>query len=182
MKTVFASAVVCGLLLGLGLIKISAQDKQTEKISQGKSIPASPEQAANPFLGTWKLNIEKSIIAPSPKGQVQKEHIMVVKALNSGEFECAGTIVLTDGSSTSTKYTFPPQGGVRKFEQDGPPASMSIIDTFWDKNEAYTAMLVNGRQMRVTRWIISADGKTMRGITKSASANRPLEETLWEKQ
>jgi hypothetical protein len=144
----------------------------------------STQGVTKPFVGTWKLNLAKSKSAQNPVGPELKEKLFIVRELNPDEFECSATEVLVDGSSSSRKYMVLWPGGVRKYLQGGPSVdSFSTIDTFIDSNNAYSIVLINGKQVSMTHWVISEDGKIMRGIFKQSMVEgEPPEEDVWEKQ
>jgi hypothetical protein len=145
---------------------------------------ASTQEVVKPFVGTWKLNLAKSTSAQIPVGPKLKEKIFIVRELNPDEFECSATESMADGSSSSRKYIVLWPGGVRKYLQGGPSVdAFSTIDTFIDANNAYSIALINGKQVSMTHWVISEDGKIMRGIFKqSTDKDAPPEEDVWEKQ
>jgi len=141
--------------------------------------------AADPIMGTWKLNIEKSILPPL-LANIQ-EISFVVRELGD-DFELIVKGIQKDGSSISVKYIWPQQGGFRRYEYGGPEEGISIVETGIDsdytKGNGYTTVLLNGRQIAVTQWILSKDGKTWRGIGKASSAEGDIYEGLqwYEKQ
>jgi hypothetical protein len=136
--------------------------------------------AANPWMGTWRLNMAKSKLH-GIYGDL-KEMTLAIRELSPDESEWTATGVQNNGSPFSQKYTMPLPGGVRKLQQ-APPEGITIVDLMVGSNEAYTAILQNGRQTAVTHWILSKDGKTFQGIWKGTDAKgQPYDGfSLWEK-
>ena len=114
--------------------------------------------AADPTVGTWKLNIAKSEFQPTE--QVPKEQTVVKRELDADNFELTITGVNADGTPTSTKMTHAQQGGV----VSGLPESLMAVLTVVAPGETLTTFLQNGRQVQLHRNIVSKDGKTMRQI------------------
>jgi hypothetical protein len=124
-------------------------------------------RAADPMIGTWRLNIARSRLPPIQANT--QENSFVVRELGD-DFELVGTGTQKDGSPISVKCTWPQLGGFRKYEYGGPGEGISIVDILVDSGDGYTkgngysVILRNGRQIAVTQWILSEDGKTWRGI------------------
>ena len=102
---VLGVVVTLGVVLGAGLVRVSAQ-------------------ASDPRIGTWKLNVEKSKYSPGPAPQSK-----TMKIEASGEGEKATTEgVNAAGTATRTQYTaqFRRQGlsdyGVPECRHGGPQA------------------------------------------------------------
>jgi hypothetical protein len=126
---------------------------------------AGPLWAADPIIGTWKLNIGKS---KGPEGR-HKELTEVYKELDSGLIELTRTGTEMDGSPISGKYIYPKQGGEAKII-DRIPSKMilskagsegKIIGIFVGTGEWYTTFLRDGKQVQLAHKVISEDGKTM---------------------
>lgn len=138
--------------------------------------------AADPIIGTWKLNLAKSRFAPTPAGQAAiKEWTEVYQELNAGQIEFTPTIILSDGSTTSNKWTWPRQGGVVKC-QPPLPEEMSYIETVIEPGNWYVTVMRDGKQVGMIHKVISKDGKTMTQTTKSTDAQGKLYENVYDKQ
>jgi hypothetical protein len=137
--------------------------------------------AANPWEGAWRLNMAKSKLH-GIYGDL-KEMTLTMRELSPDESEWTATGVQTNGSPFSAKYTMPLPGGIRKYQQ-AQPEGITFVDIFIDLNDAYTVVLQNGKQIGVTHWILSKDGKTFQGTWKATDAKgQPYEGlSLWEKQ
>src|SRR5208283_5341952 len=121
--------------------------------------------AADPSVGTWKLNLAKSKIPPSPTGQAApKEETLVVRELGD-QIDATITGTRTDGSPISSKSTYAQQGGVLK-RQPALPEGFSAIETLVDPSNWYLVILQNGNQVEMFHEVVSKDGKTMRETIK----------------
>jgi hypothetical protein len=70
---------------------------------------ASVAMAANPIIGTWKLNLAQSKFAPGQA--IPQEQTEVYKEIEGNQIELTYTSKGTDGSSDLLKIIFPAQGG-----------------------------------------------------------------------
>ena len=144
---------------------------------------ATVVMAADPSVGTWKLNLTLSKIPPSPKGQADpKEETLVVRELGD-QIETTVTGIRTDGSAISEKYTYAKQGGVIK-RQPALPEGFSAIETLVDLGNWYLVILQNGNQVEVFHEVVSKDGKSLRETIKGTDAEgKPIEGLeVWEIQ
>ena len=135
--------------------------------------------AADAFVGTWKFDIAKSKQAPSSNaGKVVKEWTVVIEEKGTDR-ESYSKTTYTDGSSTLDKWTVPQQGGIAKYQQGGPATGAINVVTRISGGEDYWTSLQNGKQIRVGHWVVSKDGKEIRGIGKGTDdQGKPFEE-LW---
>ncbi len=67
----------------------------------------------DPMIGTWKLNVAKSKLDPIRANT--KEQKIAFRDLGD-QYELAYNDVLTNGSASSSKYTWPKQGGIRVYK------------------------------------------------------------------
>ena len=129
--------------------------------------------AADPTVGTWKMNVANSKFQSAT--QAPKEQIVEKRELDSGQFELAITGINADGSPISAKMTHPQQGGM----VSGSPEGVMVVLTLVAPGETLTTFLQNGKQVQLHRNIVSKDGKTMRQIIKGTDdQGRPYEETI----
>jgi len=137
--------------------------------------------AADPSVGTWKLNVAKSKSAQSTQAAV-KEETMVVREVGD-EFEITQTGTRTDGSAISVKLTHPQKGGVTKSQSAPPEGQMSVVTVMGPGNR-YLTTLQNGKQLSVLHIEASKDGKTLIHTTKGTNAQgKPTDQLLvWDKQ
>jgi hypothetical protein len=71
--------------------------------------------AADPAVGTWKLNIAKSKFALSAQAPL-KEETMVLRQTGD-KIENTTTGIRTDGTRISSKWIAPTQGGVLTYQR-----------------------------------------------------------------
>jgi len=121
--------------------------------------------AADPIIGTWKLNISESKADAS-----LKEEIEVYRELNSDQIELTLTTTYTGGFSALWRYTWPAQGGVATRHQ-GPPREGDILEleTLIAPGEWVLTRMRDGKQYNTVHKIISKDGKTMRQTRRGTS-------------
>jgi len=131
--------------------------------------------AADPSVGTWKLNVAKSKSAPSTQAPL-KEQTYVIREIGD-QWELITTTIRTDGSSVSRTYTRPKQGGAVK-SQPPFPEGQSYVDTVVEPGNWYMADLRDGKQVGVTHVFVSKDGKTMQFAAKGTDAQGKPSETL----
>jgi hypothetical protein len=139
--------------------------------------------AADPSVGTWKLNIAKSKFAPGQKA-TPKEGTVVVRELPTQEFELTLARSMTDGSKTSQKMTWPKQGGTLQSQGGALPEGTSVVVTMIAPGEWYTTYLQKGKQVQLIHSVISKDGKAMHLTTKGTDAQGKPTETsvVFDKQ
>jgi hypothetical protein len=139
--------------------------------------------AADPSLGTWKLNVAKSKFPPNPTGQAAlKEETRVVRQVGD-QIETTTTGSRTDGSPISSKSTRPQQGGVIKSQTATTEDRMAVF-TVVEPNNCFITLLQKGGQVVVVHSVISKDGKTMIDTGKGVDdKGKPVEYLgVWEKQ
>ncbi len=96
-----------------------------------------------------------------------KERTEVYREVNHDQIEFTATGTLTDGSSISSKWTWPRQGGIAVRHLRAPlPEGLSYVETLIEPGDWYVTSMQNGKQIGVFRKIISKDGKTMSHIYK----------------
>jgi len=137
--------------------------------------------AANPDVGTWKLNLAQSKFS----GPAPKEETLVVRVV-SGQHEITFTGTEPAGKSFSVTYTYPEEGGTVKSASPAPAggADTTAFITVVNPSNFYSTTLKDGKQMSLQHIVISEDGKTKhRTITGKNSQGKPLNEVqVWEKQ
>jgi hypothetical protein len=131
--------------------------------------------AANPFVGTWKLNVAKSKFSKTGP----KEWTDVYREIEGDTIEVTVNIVMSDGSSDKEKIVSPRQGGVATFLQGG--NGRYEVETFITPSESYSTTMTNGKQTGFMHLVVSKDGKTMRYTIKGPDG--PFEgEAVFDKQ
>jgi hypothetical protein len=133
--------------------------------------------AADPIIGTWKLNLAKSTFAPNAPPP-PKEQIEIYRYINVGEIELTYKNIEKDRTSTLLVLTWPAQGGAVKVLQGDIPKSMSWVEILIG-GEWYVALLQDGKQAYTRHKIVSKDGKILRQSFRSTdSQGKPYENIL----
>ena len=119
--------------------------------------------AAEPFAGTWKLNLEKS---KYKTGTPPKEQTATIAEAGSDlEVTISGTAA--DGTATMSHYTVPAQGGEGKIIQSPYEA---VSGKRIGPNEREVRYSKGGKVILTTHNTVSADGKTVTVNVKGTSA------------
>ena len=138
--------------------------------------------AADPIVGTWNLNIDKSNLPPELFNV--KELSFTIREIGD-DYELITKGVNKDDTQFYEKMICPKQGGFRDYEGGDPNEGISVLDfPIDDKGNGYCIRLLNGRVISVTQWILSEDGRTWRGIGKASTLEGKPYEGLqwWERQ
>jgi hypothetical protein len=126
--------------------------------------------AADPFVGTWKFNAAKSKLAKHEGAAPREKESTTVVAVVDGQFKVTSTGTSVDGSPISVKYTVPRTGGPIQWLEGGPPPGSGITSTQAktkaDSNTIDATNEKDGKVYETMHFVVSADGKSMRVITK----------------
>jgi hypothetical protein len=133
--------------------------------------------AADPFIGTWKLNPAKS---KYKTGTPAKEATIVITE-KGDDLDVNITGTAADGSPIASHYTMPVKGGTGKIIQspyDG------ITSKRPSANKREVSYLKGGKVVYHATPTLSADGKTMTAPVKGTdAAGKPVEgSAVYEKQ
>ena len=145
----------------------------------GADVASLSAQAADPRVGTWKLNLAKSKYDPGPAPQSQT---LKVEASGKGE-KITSEVVAADGKRTTTTYT-------ANFDGKDYPISGSALGAdkvSLKRIDARTSERTdkkNGKPVVTIRRVVSADGKTMTATSKGTNAEgKPMNNVaVFEKQ
>jgi hypothetical protein len=131
--------------------------------------------AAEPIVGTWKVNVSKSKLAPV--GDWVKEITVTYREVGDQlTFEAKGTLI--NGTSLSNKGNRPLVGGIIKRQ---PPDAEGLIYyvTVIGPGDAYVTCLKNGKQTIVEHYVVSKDGKSHTVSVKGTDDKGKLVEALY---
>jgi hypothetical protein len=123
--------------------------------------------AADPIIGTWKLNLGESKFPPTEL--MPKERTEVYRDLGVNQMEFTATGTEANGSPISFKATWPVQGGTVDILQGGDEKT-SYIETLIEPGNWYVTVLQNGKQTGVIHKTFSEDGKRMRQTYRGTDA------------
>jgi hypothetical protein len=121
-----------------------------------------PAMAADPIIGTWKLDVGSSkFVLPPPKEQTE-----LYKELASGEIGMVLTRVQSNGAATSTQLTWPADGGAVHDADGHVPKGQTYVETLLGPGEWLVTYMRNGKQYLTMHKVISEGGQTMRQTIK----------------
>jgi len=135
-------------------------------------------QTADPRIGTWKLNVEKSQFSPGPPPQS-----LMLKVEAAGQGEKASTEgVNADGTRTATVYTANFDG--KDYPLTGSPVSDTVSLKRVDTQTTERTDKKAGAVVTTLRRVVAQDGKTMTVTVKGKNAQgQDINNTvLFEKQ
>jgi len=128
--------------------------------------------AADPIIGTWKLNHDKS------KGSSDATSKQTTPPTTVVYREVEGNLIeMSDGSPASEKWTWPSQGGVVSRK---PPLAenMLYVETLIEPGHWYVTIMRDGKQAGFYQKIVEKDGKTLRQTLKYLLPEGKLIEVL----
>lgn len=110
---------------------------------------------ADPIIGTWKLNVAKSVFAgiPALKSQIR------TYSGSAPEFTLVMTTVSGEGKETTTRATYQLNG--KDFSSMGNPDFDSLSGVQIDSNTAEFTLKRAGKPIGKIRRAVSVDGKTL---------------------
>jgi hypothetical protein len=114
--------------------------------------------AADPLIGTWILNIDRSKFPPNFPS-IPKEQTETYRELSNDQIELTYQNVEKDGSSTLLVETYPIQGGMAKVQKGDSP--YSFVQTRIGQDEWLVTYLRDGKQVGTRHKNISKDGNTL---------------------
>ncbi len=134
-------------------------------------------QAADGFVGTWKLNVAKSTFA---KGHEIKDQTVVIAEQGDNRVV---TVKSTDGTgkATASKYMSPLKGGTVTYTEGAPAAGAGaiVVTKRVDANTTDGTSTLNGKVVRATHTVLSADGKTLtQSVTYTGDDGKSSKATL----
>jgi len=131
--------------------------------------------AADPWVGTWKINLEKSKLAPV--GDWVKEMTVTYREVGDQlTYEAKGTLI--NGIAFSGKGNRPLAGGFVKRE---PADAKGIIDyaTVLEPRDVYLTFLKDGKQIGLEHYVVSKDGKSHTVVVKGMDEKGKPAEALY---
>jgi hypothetical protein len=134
--------------------------------------------AADPYVGTWKMNAAKGKFT---KGEPSKEQTLVITEKgNDISVKINGTA--SDGTKQEFAYSVPSKGGPGKIESG--TAYDGVVGKSVSPNERDMSYLKGGKTVYTAHSKVSADGKSMTVQVKGTNAiGKPIEGTaVYDKQ
>jgi hypothetical protein len=124
---------------------------------------AVPLFAADPFVGTWKLDPGKSKYTA---GTAPKDVTIAIEE-QGDNLQVTATGSYQDGSPISVKYTVPKAGGTGTVQEGPFDAITSKRVSAHARENRYSK---NGKEIISRRTVVSQDGKTLRITAKGTDA------------
>jgi hypothetical protein len=136
---------------------------------------ASSLQAADPFVGTWKLNVAKSKPAPAPPGMAVNAETQVLQATGD-QYVLSAKGTRENGAAISSRASFPLKGGPVTYTEGAPPAGISrtmkrinestldFSETRDGKVDGTIHAVVSGKTLRLETKGIDEKGKPTTGL------------------
>ena len=129
--------------------------------------------AADPIIGTWKTNIEKSTASDGQKKI--KEEISTYREIEGGLIELAASTVYEDGTAESSKWAWPKEGGVAKCVTKTLPEEMLYVEVLVEPGHWYASITEDKKQIGLYHKVVSKDKKTMMQVYTGHDDNgKPL--------
>jgi hypothetical protein len=131
---------------------------------------ATAAMAADPLIGTWKLNVTKSTIS-----QTQPFNV-TFREIEGDKIEVTTTSINADGSAISAisvRATWPRMGGPVQILQGGNEA-LSYFVILVEPGNWYQAIVRDGRQVALRHITFSKDGKVMTQTIKGGWRDAPV--------
>jgi hypothetical protein len=113
-------------------------------------------RAADPILGTWKLNVQKSRFLPGPAFKSESR----TYAQEDGGIKVTIQTVDGKGNPATIIYLTTPDGQQHSVSGSGGPADVVALKRI-DERTAESTLMHAGKEIAKTRRVITEDGKVM---------------------
>lgn len=139
---------------------------------------ATIAMAADPFVGTWKLNLAKSTfnLYPAPKSGG-----MTIAAQDNG-IKLVGDTIEADGKPSHLERICKFDG--KECRATGSPVGLTMLMTKVDTNSINVVLRLEGKEIGVGKMVVSKDGKMLTNTQKGKNAQGQDESNtiIWDKQ
>ena len=134
--------------------------------------------AANPWLGTWKLNVAKSKFDPGP---APKSRIQTIVAVGD-QFRTTTESVAADGQASKSVWTGKWDGKPYPVEASTPGYAAAVKQVAPDIYES--TLTLNGKPTVTVRSTLSQNGRIINVVVNGVNAKgeKVHNVTVWEKQ
>lgn len=126
---------------------------------------AGAVSAADPFVGTWKLNVAQSKFAAGT--EIKESTVVVAEQGTNLSVTAKG---MNAAGPVSVKYTFPMKGGAVSYTEGAPTSGATAVTRRVDANTIDSTSTLNGKEVGSTHTVLSADGKTLTRTIKGLDA------------
>ncbi|MGD9162119.1 MAG: hypothetical protein PVG39_27155, partial [Desulfobacteraceae bacterium] len=128
--------------------------------------------AADPLIGIWKTNLEKSSFPAEQQGI--KEDINTYREIEGGLIELSIRTVNPDGSIYTALWTWPKEGGYAKVLSRTLDEGIIYVQTHIDSGHWCVNIMKDGKQIARYHKIVSKDGKTMKQSLIGSRDGKPI--------
>jgi glyoxylase-like metal-dependent hydrolase (beta-lactamase superfamily II) len=179
MVTIIRDRVQDMIKKGMTLEQVKAarpsQDYDPLYGSSGSFIEAVYKSiAVDPFVGTWKMNPEKSVYK---EGNPPKEQIATI-TVQGGDMTVNVAAVTAEGKNTLVSYSIPADGGMGRMSETS-PAYDGISGKHIGPYEREISRWKDGKVVFTARSVIAPDGKSMKTTSKGISpVGKPVDASL----
>lgn len=135
--------------------------------------------ASDPFVGTWKLNPEKSTFekgAPPPPPGVGMTYTR-----DGDVVTVTATVPLPDGKERKIVHTETYDGQPHD-RYEGKPNGETLTHRRIDERTVETVWRKDGKPMAITTRTVSPDGRTLTSVVRSPGKSEPDNVMVYEKQ
>lgn len=123
---------------------------------------AAPAWAADPIIGTWKLNVAESTFSTAMQDVPPRELTEALREIEGDRIELAQDGIQEDGAPVTFRIAYPAQGGVVTIIDAEGTEGLTFLETLVSPGNWYVTTLRDGKQVIVRHKVVSADGKTKR--------------------
>jgi hypothetical protein len=115
--------------------------------------------AADPIIGTWKLNVAKSKTLPNeePVKELTETYREIDRNLIAFTYEA----IQTDGTKSLYTATWPAEGGAVTAPEGMLPQGGTYVETLMVPGNWYVTVMQDGKQITSVHKVISNDGQMM---------------------
>lgn len=134
--------------------------------------------ASDPFVGSWKLNPEKSTSemgAPPPRG------VTMTYTREGDVVTVTARVPLPDGKERKIVHTETYDGRPHD-RYEGKPNGETLTHRRIDERTVETVWRKDGKPMAITTRTISSDGRTLTSVVRSPDKSEPENVMVYDKQ
>ena len=137
----------------------------------------TPAWAADPIIGTWKLDVANSTFSAAMQDVPPKELVEVIREVEGDRLELAQNGTQEDGARVTFRITFPSQGGLVTINEGEGTEGLTFIETLVSPGNWYATTLRAGKQVILRHKVVSADGSMKRETVRGTDERgRPFEQ------
>lgn len=134
--------------------------------------------APDPFVGTWKLNPEKSTLEP---GSPPPPGITMTYSREGDVVTVTATVPLPDGKERKIIHTETYDGQPHD-RYEGKPNGETLTHRRLDERTVETVWRKDGQPMAITTRTVSPDGRTLTSVVRSPGKAEPDNVMVYDRQ